>query len=345
MILGIESSCDESALALYDPESGLIGEWIHSQIVKHSEYGGVVPDIAVSEHLDNFSPLLSLARKEHNLARDVSKIAVTYGPGLVGCLGVGISVAKSLGVIWDIPVVGVNHLRGHAYSPFMALSMEHDKPLREYLPHLGLLVSGGNTVLFSLNEKSVISIIAQTVDDAAGEALDKGAKLLGISYPGGAELERRAKGGNSNAYKFPRAFSNKNDMKFSFSGLKTSLLYTLRKMNEKEVIENYADLSASYQWAAIQQLVTKTKHAWEKGGFRSIGLSGGVANNQLLRSEMKSLADSKHTCLVSADPQHTGDNAAMIAFAAHIDSENVQLNNNQDLSFNPSLTLNHLSRQ
>ena len=156
MILGIESSCDESALALYDPRSGLIGEWIHSQIVKHSEYGGVVPDIAVSEHLDNFSPLLSHARKEHNLARDVSKIAVTYGPGLVGCLGVGISVAKSLGVIWDIPVVGVNHLRGHAYSPFMALPLENDKSLREYLPHLGLLVSGGNTVLFSLNEKSVI---------------------------------------------------------------------------------------------------------------------------------------------------------------------------------------------
>ena len=154
MILGIESSCDESALALYDPRSGLIGEWIHSQIVKHSEYGGVVPDIAVSEHLDNFSPLLSLARKEHNLARDVSKIAVTYGPGLVGCLGVGISVAKSLGVIWDIPVVGVNHLRGHAYSPFMALPLENDKSLREYLPHLGLLVSGGNTVLFSLNEKN-----------------------------------------------------------------------------------------------------------------------------------------------------------------------------------------------
>lgn len=345
MILGIESSCDESALALYDPRSGLIGEWIHSQIVKHSEYGGVVPDIAVSEHLDNFSPLLSHARKEHNLARDVSKIAVTYGPGLVGCLGVGISVAKSLGVIWDIPVVGVNHLRGHAYSPFMALPLENDKSLREYLPHLGLLVSGGNTVLFSLNEKSVISIIAQTLDDAAGEALDKGAKLLGISYPGGAELERRAKGGNSSAYEFPRAFSNKNDMKFSFSGLKTSLLYTLRKMNEKEVIENYADLSASYQWAAMQQLVTKTKHAWEQGNFRSIGLSGGVANNQLLRSEMKSLADSKDTCLLCAEPEHTGDNAAMIAFAAHIDSENVQPNNNQDLSFNPSLSLNHISSQ
>ena len=344
MILGIESSCDESALALYDRRSGIIGEWIHSQIVKHSEYGGVVPDIAVSKHLDNFIPLLSLARKEHNLARDVSKIAVTYGPGLVGCLGVGISVAKSLGFIWDIPVVGVNHLRGHAYSPFLGLSMEHDMSLHEYLPHLGLLVSGGNTVLFSLNEKNVVSIIAQTVDDAAGEALDKGAKLLGISYPGGAELERQARGGNPNAYDFPRAFSSKNDMKFSFSGLKTSLLYALRKMNEKEVIENYADLCASYQWAAIQQLVTKAKHAWEQGGFRSIGLSGGVANNQLLRTEMKSLANSKDTCLLSAEPKHTGDNAAMIAFAAAIDSGNVQLNRNQDLSFNPSLRLNHSSK-
>ena len=187
MILGIESSCDESALALYDEKAGIVGEWVHTQIIKHSEYGGVVPDIAVSEHLNNFFPLLSLAREKHLLSNVVNKIAVTCGPGLVGCLGVGISVAKSLGLLWDVPVVGVNHLRGHAFSPFISENSLSKESLMQFLPHLGLLVSGGNTLLFSLDEKFTISIIAKTMDDAAGEALDKGAKLLGISYPGAGE--------------------------------------------------------------------------------------------------------------------------------------------------------------
>ena len=180
MILGIESSCDESALALYDRGKGVLGEWIHSQVVSHADYGGVVPDIAVSEHLDNFIPLLTLAQKEFQLSEDVAKIAVTCGPGLVGCLGIGISVAKSLGILWDIPVVGVNHLRGHAFSPFLPLLAKRKDCFAENLPHLGLLVSGGNTILFSLSECMELSIVASTVDDAVGEALDKGAKLLGL---------------------------------------------------------------------------------------------------------------------------------------------------------------------
>jgi N6-L-threonylcarbamoyladenine synthase len=339
MILGIESSCDESALALYSPREGVIDEWIHSQIVKHSLYGGVVPDIAVSEHLSNFTPLLSLAREKHQLSRMVTKIAVTSGPGLVGCLGIGISVAKSLGLLWDVPVVGVNHLRGHAFSPFLPLQLVDNESFANYLPHLGLLVSGGNTVLFTLDENMDIFILAKTVDDAAGEALDKGAKLLGIPYPGGAELERRAKGGNEKAYEFPQAFQAKNEMKFSFSGLKTSLLYTIKKMTQTQVNDRYSDLSASYQRAAIMQLVRKTSHAWEQGDFRSIGLSGGVANNQLLRDEMKELAQRNGTELLCAEPRHTGDNAAMIAYAAHVDSKNTWANQNQELSFNSSLTL------
>ena len=339
MILGIESSCDESALALYDSSEGVIDEWIHSQIVKHSDYGGVVPDIAVSEHLSNFIPLLSLAREKHQLSTIVSKIAVTCGPGLVGCLGIGISVAKSLGLLWNVPVVGVNHLRGHAFSPFLPLKLDRKESFANYLPHLGLLVSGGNTVLFKLNENLKISIVAKTVDDAAGEALDKGAKLLGIPYPGGAELERRAMGGNAKAYDFPRAFPAKNEMKFSFSGLKTSLLYTIKKMTESQVKDRYSDLSASYQRAAIMQLVRKTSHAWEKGDFRTIGLSGGVANNQLLRDEMKSLARVNGSELLCAEPEHTGDNAAMIAYAALVNPEGTWSNEKHELSFNPSLHL------
>jgi N6-L-threonylcarbamoyladenine synthase len=341
MILGIESSCDESALALYEPGKGVIDDWVHSQIVKHSEYGGVVPDIAVLEHLNNFPPLLDLVGKKYNLAEIVSKISVTCGPGLVGCLGIGISVAKSLGILWKVPVVGVNHLRGHAFSPFMSLgevSQWHD-----FLPHLGLLVSGGNTLLFSINKELEISILAKTVDDAVGEALDKGAKLLGIPYPGGAELERRSIGGNYKKYDFPQAFPQKSEMKFSFSGLKTSLLYTIQKMNENEVNHHFADLSASYQWAAVQQLVRKTSHAWNQGQFKSLGLSGGVANNNVLRSQMKDLADHSGALLLCAEPKYTGDNASMIAYASHVDPDNTWSNENQELSFNASLRLEHLS--
>ena len=339
MILGIESSCDESALALYDRGKGVLGEWIHSQVVSHADYGGVVPDIAVSEHLDNFIPLLTLAQKEFQLKEDVAKIAVTCGPGLVGCLGIGISVAKSLGILWNIPVVGVNHLRGHAFSPFLPLLDKRKDCFEENLPHLGLLVSGGNTILFSLSECMELSIVASTVDDAAGEALDKGAKLLGIPYPGGAELEKRAKDGDPKAFNFPQAFSGRNEMKFSFSGLKTSLLYTLKKMTESEVNDQYTNLSASYQYAAVKQLVRKTSHAWDRAHYRSIGLSGGVANNKLLREEMKHLADAKGVCLLCAEPKHSGDNAAMIAFAAEVDTENTWSNHNHSLSFNPSLKL------
>ncbi len=342
MILGIESSCDESALALYDEKAGIVGEWVHTQIIKHSEYGGVVPDIAVSEHLNNIFPLLSLAREKHLLSNVVNKIAVTCGPGLVGCLGVGISVAKSLGLLWDVPVVGVNHLRGHAFSPFISENSLSKESLIKFLPHLGLLVSGGNTLLFSLDEKCTISIIAQTTDDAAGEALDKGAKLLGISYPGAAELEKRANDGDPTAYDFPIAFPEKKVMKFSFSGLKTSLLYTLKKMSELEVENHYADLSASYQWAAVQQLVRKTSHAFGQGNYKSIGLSGGVANNKFLRSEMNQISEDKEVPFLCAQPRHSGDNATMIAFASGLDSENVWLNENQSLSFNPSLKLDEL---
>jgi N6-L-threonylcarbamoyladenine synthase len=342
MILGIESSCDESALALYDAKAGVVEEWIHSQIITHSQYGGIVPYIAVSEHLNHFFPLLSLAREKYSLSNVVSKIAVTCGPGLVGCLGVGISVAKSLGLLWDVPVIGVNHLRGHAFSPFISENSLSKESLMKFLPHLGLLVSGGNTLLFSLDEKFTISIIAQTLDDAAGEALDKGAKLLGISYPGGAELERRAKSGDPNAYDFPIAFPGKKEMKFSFSGLKTSLLYTLKKMSELEVENHYADLSASYQWAAVQQLVRKTSHVFGQGNYKSIGLSGGVANNKLLRSEMNKISEDTEVPLLCAQARHCGDNATMIAFASYFDTENVWLNEGQSLSFNPSLKLDDI---
>jgi N6-L-threonylcarbamoyladenine synthase len=247
-------------------------------------------------------------------------------------------LAKTLGLLWDVPVIGVNHLRGHALSPFLPLFPKQEDIFAAYLPHLGLLVSGGNTILFRIDEGQSIEILAETVDDAAGEALDKGGKLLGIPYPGGPILEQHAIGGDPRAFDFPRSFSDRSEMRFSFSGLKTSLLYTLEKLTDDQIKACYADLCASYQSAAIDQLVTKTKHALESSEFSSLGLSGGVANNKTLRRLLAELASEQSIRFIPANPCHTGDNAAMIAFAAHIDRECVT-EDSAALTFQPSLRL------
>jgi len=341
MILGIESSCDESAIALYHPVHGVVGEWVHSQIQQHSQYGGVVPDLAVRQHLENFFPMLDLFRSGSFSSCEISEIAVTCGPGLIGCLGVGLSIGKTLGELWRVPVYGVNHLRGHAFSPFMKLSSS-DLNWDQLLPHLGLLVSGGNTLLFEMNRRKEIQVIGRTMDDAAGEALDKGAKLLGIPYPGGAELEKFAIQGDSTAFKFPRAFKSKEEKDFSFSGLKTSLLYQLQKMSSEEIQGRYCDLCASYQEAAVDQLSKKCRHFLSKKPYRSFGLSGGVANNQALRNRLQGVCSDQDVSFYKAEKKYTGDNAAMIAFAAFLDRDGLWSNENGQLSFNPSLMLDSL---
>jgi N6-L-threonylcarbamoyladenine synthase len=322
MILAIESSCDESAIARFDPAMGMVGEWVHSQIDLHREYGGVVPDLASREHLKNFFPLLEAA----GLSSDpgpIKQIAVTYGPGLAGCLALGIAFARSLALVWGLPVVGVNHLRGHAFSPFIALHeaapQNFEAALGERLPHLGLIVSGGNTILFEIAEDRSLYVLAQTVDDAAGEALDKGAKLLGLPYPGGPQVERLASEGDSRRFEFPKAIAPRNERRFSFSGLKTSLRYRIEKMRDEEIESSMADLCAGYQQAVIDQLLGKTKHLIQAGAYKSIGLSGGVSNNRALRSAMENLAKRYGIPCLLAQPKHTGDNAGMIAFAAYAD--------------------------
>ncbi|MFP6901819.1 MAG: tRNA (adenosine(37)-N6)-threonylcarbamoyltransferase complex transferase subunit TsaD [Opitutales bacterium] len=341
MILGIESSCDESALALFEPSFGLRGEWVASQVPKHVEYGGVVPEIAVREHVENFFPLLEEALKDQP---SITSIGVTCGPGLAGCLSVGIALAKSLGLLWDVPVWGANHLRGHAYSTFIPLHQDNpgdfENRLNDLLPHLGLIVSGGNTLLFRLSEDGNLSIIAETVDDAVGEALDKGAKLFGIPYPGGPELEKMALEGNSKSFDFPRAFPEPSKMRFSFSGLKTSLRYRLDKMSEEEAFANRSDLCASYQQAAYDQLCIKTKQALETDHYQSLGLSGGVSNNLDLRARFADLAEQFGMTSLVAEPRHTGDNAAMIAFLVHVDPAGLVPNHADQLEFFPSMKLN-----
>ncbi|MGJ8640698.1 MAG: tRNA (adenosine(37)-N6)-threonylcarbamoyltransferase complex transferase subunit TsaD [Opitutaceae bacterium] len=339
MLLAIESSCDESALAIFDPEKGIVGEWVHSQIDLHKEYGGVVPDLASREHLKNFFPLLE-ASKVLNQKEAITEIVVTNGPGLAGCLALGIAFAKSLSLAWKLPISGVNHLRGHAYSPFIAL---HEKSPADFaeaytglLPHLGLVVSGGNTILFEITTERKLNVLAETVDDAAGEALDKGAKLLGLPYPGGPHVEKIAAGGDAKAFDFPKAIAPRNERRFSFSGLKTSLRYRIEKMSDEELEAAMPDICASYQSAVIDQLFGKTKHILEVERFKSLGLSGGVSNNKALRVAMERLAKRYRLPCLIAQPKHTGDNAAMIAFAAFIDPEGTAQG---DFTIQPALRL------
>jgi N6-L-threonylcarbamoyladenine synthase len=343
MILALESSCDETAVAVFDPARGFAGEWVHSQIALHETYGGVVPDLASREHLQHFAPLLQRALGVVPPTQ-VTQIAVTQGPGLAACLAMGLSVAKSLALAWRVPVVGVNHLRAHAFSPFIALHesapAQFDAEFAKLLPHLGLLVSGGNTALFTIDEARRIRLIASTMDDAAGEALDKGAKLLGLGYPGGPQVEKLARAGDAKAFQFPKAVAQKATLDFSFSGLKTSLRYTLEKMSADEIERRKADLCASYQHAVIDALVRKTRLAFDQGGYRSIGLSGGVANNQTLQGEIEKIALQRRVPFFLARPQHTGDNAGMIAFAAWAERESGGVNaQGYDLEIAPSLPL------
>ncbi len=344
MILAVESSCDESALALFDPVRGMVAQWVHSQVALHGQYGGIVPDLASREHLAHFPRLFEEVAR-HPEAAKISQVAVTCGPGLAGCLALGMAAAVGYATAHALPLVGVNHLRGHAFSPFIPLH-ERDpenfsKAFGSLLPHLGLLVSGGNTLAYLIKKDGHIALLAQTLDDAAGEALDKGAKLLGMPYPGGPLVEKCALGGKADAFEFPRAITPRNEpVSFSFSGLKTSLRYRLAKMSAEEISSAKADLCASYQQAVIDQLTRKTRRLVTENKPASLGLCGGVSNNQALRGAFEQLAQDEKIPLLLAKPEHTGDNAAMMAFAAWADPLGV-LQGDEALKFHPSLALTH----
>jgi N6-L-threonylcarbamoyladenine synthase len=323
LILAIESSCDETAVALFAPARGLAGEWVHSQIALHGRHGGVVPDLAAREHLRHLAPLLSRAN-EALQGTALSSVAVVHGPGLAACLALGVAAAKAVAIARRIPLVGVNHLRAHAWSPFLPLHAadpaEFAARLDAHLPHLGLIASGGHTLLFILRKDRTIGLLSSTRDDAAGEALDKGAKLLGLGYPGGPLIERGAAGGKQDAFPFPRGLEQRDELDFSFSGLKTSLRYRLEKMSPQEVKARMPDLCASYQRAVVDALARKTGAALAQAEFRSLGLSGGVANNATLRTALAGVARRARVPFLAAEPPHTGDNAGMIAFAAWADA-------------------------
>ena len=323
MILGVESSCDESALAVFVPGEGLRLSLVHSQLDLHREYGGVVPDLAAREHLARFPALLERLLTEVDPGA-LQTVAVTYGPGLAGCLATGLALAHGCALARDLPVLGVNHLRAHAWSPFADVYARDPCRWEErstgLLPHLGLLASGGNTLLFRIGEDRALTLLADTRDDAAGEALDKGAKLLGLPYPGGPELEQLATAGDPTAHRFPRALPEPEVRAFSFSGVKTSLRYRLERRESPPNDRERADLAASYQQAVVDALLAKAAQCLAADpSLRSLGLSGGVAQNKALRQRWEALGVA-HDCPVLLAPAGwRGDNAAMIAFAAAVD--------------------------
>ncbi len=300
MILGIETSCDETAAAVISEDGKVLSSVVSSQARLHAKYGGVVPEVASRHHLELVLPVVreSLAEADASLA-DMDAVAVTQGPGLVGALLVGLSAAKAIAWSSGVPLVPVDHLEGHIAS----LYLEPD-PVDP--PFLCLLASGGHTLLLAVPERGRSERLGTTLDDAAGEAFDKGARLLGLGYPGGAAIDRLAQQGDPQAFRFPVA--RVDGLDFSFSGLKTALLYTLRDLGEDEVERRKADLAASYQDAIVRALVGRTREAAEQTGLERIAVVGGVAANSGLRA---ALPDARFAPL-----ELCTDNAAMIASAA-----------------------------
>ncbi len=322
LILGIETSCDETAAAVVENGYNLKSNIISSQIKLHAKYGGVVPELAAREHLKAISHVTKEALETAKVTlQDISALAVTNGPGLIPALLVGLNFARGLSSSNEIPLIGVNHFFSHIYSSFMKLDEAVLKDKETY-PILALVVSGGHTSLVFIQSDSSAKVIGYTIGDAAGEALDKGAKLLNLGYPGGPIIDNLAKKGDMNKFHFPRSLtgsagkplSEENRYNFSFSGLKTSLLYHVEKNGGTENIDEHFlyDTVASYQYAVVDVLCLKTLKAAKDLNARRIVLCGGVAQNSLLREELKNRTP-KQIKIHLAPKEFCGDNAAMVA--------------------------------
>jgi N6-L-threonylcarbamoyladenine synthase len=308
LALGIETSCDETGIALYDSERGVLGEALHSQVDMHALYGGVVPELASRDHIRRVVPLArqALARAGRELA-DIDLVAYTEGPGLAGALLVGASVAAGLGLALGRPVVGIHHLEGHLLSPLLA------DPRPEF-PFVALLVSGGHTQLMAVEGVGRYALLGETVDDAAGEAFDKTASLLGLAYPGGPALSRLAATGDARRFPFPRPMLASEDLDFSFSGLKTAALHCVRKHALDERLR--ADVAASFQAAVVDVLAAKCLRALEETGLGRLVVAGGVGANTALRDRLLRDTSKVGASVFFPPPRLCTDNGAMIAFAA-----------------------------
>ncbi len=345
-ILGIETSCDETAAAVVENGNIIHSNCIYSQIKKHKPYGGVVPEIASRNHVTKLPLIIEQSLNEANTSyENIDAIAVTYGPGLASSLLVGFAAGKALSHRLNIPIVGVNHHTGHLYSVFMN---DQNVDKKNIFPMLGLMVSGGDTSIILMNDISSYKIIGTTIDDAAGEALDKASAILNLGYPGGPIIQKTAEGGNNKKILFPRGLQRNSrgrwiynyprELCFSFSGLKTSLVTYVSHLKEPPSSEDLKNITASFQYAVVDALINRMENAIGRYKVKSFSCSGGVSLNSLLRSRLKDLSTRTSIPLLLSPPTLCTDNAAMIAGVAY-EMFSINKGNFNPIDVNSSLRL------
>lgn len=306
-VLGIETSCDETGVAIYDTDQGLLAHQLYSQVKQHAVHGGVVPELASRDHIRRLSPLTQACLDEAGLVgTDIDAVAYTAGPGLIGALLSGTMYARSLAWGWQVPCLGINHLEAHVLAPML----EDEKP---EFPFLALLVSGGHSLLINVNSLGEYEILGETLDDAAGEAFDKTAKLLGFEYPGGPRLAKLAEQGREGIYTFPRPMTNRPGLDFSFSGLKTHTLTTWQQSPQDE--QTKADIALAFQTAVVETFIIKCRRALDQTGAKRLVIAGGVGANQALRAGLAKLMQARQGELYFPRLSFCTDNGAMVAYA------------------------------
>ncbi|OAQ15529.1 tRNA threonylcarbamoyladenosine biosynthesis protein Gcp [Bibersteinia trehalosi Y31] len=314
-ILGIETSCDETGVAIYDEHQGLIANQLYSQIEMHADYGGVVPELASRDHIRKTLPLIQAALKEANItAQDIDGIAYTSGPGLVGALLVGSTIARSLAYAWNVPALGVHHMEGHLLAPML----EENPPL---FPFVALLVSGGHTQLVKVENIGKYELLGESIDDAAGEAFDKTGKLLGLDYPAGVAVSQLAEKGTPNRFVFPRPMTDRPGLDFSFSGLKTFAANTIHAhLDENGQLDQQTkcDIAHAFQQAVVDTIIIKCKRALQQTGYKRLVMAGGVSANKQLRQDLATFMQSYGGEVFYPRPQFCTDNGAMIAYAGFV---------------------------
>ncbi|QDX32060.1 tRNA (adenosine(37)-N6)-threonylcarbamoyltransferase complex transferase subunit TsaD [Dickeya poaceiphila] len=309
-VLGIETSCDETGVAIYDTQAGLLANQLYSQVKLHADYGGVVPELASRDHVRKTVPLIQAALKEAGLQPgDIDGVAYTAGPGLVGALLVGATVGRSLAFAWNVPAIPVHHMEGHLLAPML----EDDPPA---FPFVALLVSGGHTQLISVTGIGEYRLLGESIDDAAGEAFDKTAKLLGLDYPGGPLLSKMAQNGNVGRFVFPRPMTDRPGLDFSFSGLKTFAANTIRENGNDP--QTQADIARAFEDAVVDTLAIKCRRALDETGFSRLVMAGGVSANRTLRQRLADIMVKRGGDVFYARPEFCTDNGAMIAYAGAV---------------------------
>lgn len=310
-VLGIETSCDETGVAIYDSSQGLMAHALYSQVAMHAEFGGVVPELASRDHVRKLLPLIRKVFSDANLTvGDVDGVAYTQGPGLIGALMVGASTASAMAMGWNVPSLGVHHMEGHLLAPML-----EEKP-PEY-PFIALLVSGGHTMLVDVKQPGDYEILGETLDDAAGEAFDKTAKMMGLPYPGGPRLSQLAQNGDASTYKFPRPMTDRPGLDFSFSGLKTSVRVEIAKqaINETLAEDVKANIARGFQDAVVDTLSIKCRRALKQTGRKTLVIAGGVSANTHLRAQLEAMTQKLGAQVYYPRTEFCTDNGAMIAYA------------------------------